>query len=118
MTKARSGRDPETLSLDSVLTGSVTADDVRIHPDTLRRQADVAHAHANPHLAANLRRAAELTALPDERVLAIYEALRPGRSTFAELEEIAAELDVVPAPACSALVREAAAAYVRRGVIA
>ena len=35
-----------------------------------------------------------------------------------ELEEIAAELDVVPAPACSALVREAAAAYVRRGVIA
>ena len=38
----------------------------------------IAQQHGNPQLADNLRRAAELTELPDEEVLAIYEALRPG----------------------------------------
>ncbi len=43
----------------------------------------MAEAHGNPQLAGNLRRAAELTALGDDEVLAIYDALRPGRSTAA-----------------------------------
>lgn len=104
------------LTVESVLAGEVTAADLRIDPGTLRAQAEVAELHHNPQLAANLRRAAELARLPDERVLAIYEALRPGRSTTADLEAVAAELDGVDAPSCAALVREAAAAYERRGI--
>ena len=43
--------------------------------------------------AGNLRRAAELIAVPDDRLLEIYNALRPYRSTKQELLDIAGELD-------------------------
>ena len=78
----------------------------------------VAETHGNPQLGDNLRRAAELTALPDDEVLAIYEALRPGRSTLAGLEAIASRLEAESAPLCAALVREAAEVYDRRGLLA
>ena len=59
----------------------------------------MAQEHGNPQLAENLRRAAELTALGDDEVLAIYEALRPGRSTAAQLTALAASLaGARPAP--------------------
>lgn len=117
MTTARSGKSLGDITLDGVLAGDVTLDDVRIHPDTLRAQAEVAQTHGNPQLAANLRRAAELALVPDDRVMAIYEALRPGRSSAADLEALAVELEGGAAPLSAALVREAAAAYVRRGLI-
>ncbi len=88
-----------------------------MHPDTLRRQAEVAETHGNPQLGENLRRAAELTALPDDEVLAVYEALRPGRSTAAGLAAVAARLESAEAPLCAALVREAAGVYARRGLL-
>ena len=40
-----------------------------------------------------MRRAAELIAVPDTRVLEIYNALRPYRSTKVELLAIADELE-------------------------
>ncbi|MBU6313327.1 MAG: diol dehydratase small subunit [Actinomycetales bacterium] len=116
MTIARSGRPVSEVTLDAVRAGEITPDDVRIHPDTLQHQARVAEQHGNPQLAANFRRAAELTQLPDERVMAIYEALRPGRSSIDDLEAIASELDRAAAPATAALVREAAQAYAARGL--
>jgi propanediol dehydratase small subunit len=76
----------------------------------------VAVEHGNPQLAQNLRRAAELTRLPDEEVLAVYEALRPGRSTPAQLTELAAALAARGLPRCAALVTEAADVYARRGL--
>lgn len=114
--QARSGREVETLTLDAVLAGDVTIDDVRIHPGTLLAQAEVAEQHGNPQLAANFRRAAELAGLTDERVLAIYEALRPGRSGTADLQALADQLRDSGATLTSDLVREAAAAYQRRGL--
>jgi len=106
------------LTLDAIRSGNVGIDDARIDTATLERQAQVAAAHGNPQLAANFRRAAELSALPDARVLAIYEALRPRRSTGAELEAIAADLDALNAPLNAALVREAARVYESRGLLA
>ena len=67
-------------------------------------------------LADNLERAAELTGVPDDRLLEIYTALRPGRSTAAELEEWAQRLEGWNAPRTAAFVREAAAAYEERGL--
>ena len=43
-------------------------------------------AAGRPQLADNLLRAAELAPLPDETILEIYTALRPRRSSAAELE--------------------------------
>jgi propanediol dehydratase small subunit len=116
--RALSGRPVEGLTVEAVRAGEIGLADLRIHPDTLEHQAAVAQQHGNPQLAENLRRAAELTRLPDEEVLAIYEALRPGRSTRAQLTELAGSLAARDLPRCAALVAEAAEVYARRGLTA
>jgi propanediol dehydratase small subunit len=56
-----------------------------------------------------------MTRIPDERVLEIYEALRPYRSTKKELMDIATELESqYQAHVCATLVREAADVYEKR----
>jgi propanediol dehydratase small subunit len=115
--RALSGRPIEEITLEAAVRGDLSPADLRVHPDTLRHQAGVAEAHGNPQLGENLRRAAELTALPDDEVLEIYEALRPGRSTAAGLAAVAARLSAAGAPLCGALVREAAEVYARRGLL-
>ena len=116
--QAFSGRDAGELTPDRLAAQELTPDDVRIHPATLERQAQLAEAHGNPQLAENLRRAAELTGVPEDEVMAMYEALRPRRSTAAQLEELARSLDEYGAVRCAALVREAAQVYARRGLLA
>jgi propanediol dehydratase small subunit len=113
------GKRLEELTLDAVLKGDVTAEDVRITPRMLRLQAEIADAVRRPQLAGNMRRAAELTAVPDERILEIYNALRPRASTKQQLLEIADELEgSYGASTNAALVREAAEVYERRGCLA
>ena len=116
--RALSGRPVAELTLDAVRRGEIGLADLRIHPDTLDRQAVVAEQHANPQLAENLRRAAELTRLTDEEVLAIYDALRPGRTTPAGLTALSSSLASRGLPRCAALVAEAAEVYARRGLSA
>ena len=113
------GKRLEELTLDAVLNGEVTAEDLRITPRTLRLQAEIADAVRRSQLAENMRRAAELTAVPDERILEIYNALRPRASTKQQLLEIADELEgSYSASANAAFVREAAEVYERRGCLA
>jgi propanediol dehydratase small subunit len=114
---ALSGRPVSEISIEAAVQEELTPADLRIHPDTLRHQADVAEGGGNVQLADNLRRAAELTSVDDADLLSVYEALRPGRSTFAQLEAIASRLDTANAPTCAALVREAAEFYSRRGLL-
>jgi propanediol dehydratase small subunit len=113
-----SGRDPAEVTLEAVRDGGVDIADLSIHPDTLLAQAQVAEDHGNPQLAANFRRAAELTRLPDEEILSLYDALRPHRSTRPRLEALAADLEARGATLNAALLREAAAVYERRGLLA
>jgi propanediol dehydratase small subunit len=116
--RALSGRPVEGLTVEAVRAGEVDLADLRIHPETLEQQAVVAAEHRNPQLAENLRRAAELTHLPDDEVLAIYEALRPGRSSAAQLTALAGSLADRGLPRCAALVAESADVYARRGLTA
>jgi propanediol dehydratase small subunit len=112
-----SGRALNEVTLEAVVSGDVTVDELRISPESLLRQGEIAAAAGRPALVANFERAAELTRVPDDRLLQIYEALRPRRSTHAELEAIAMELEQrYNAPRNAALVREAIAAYSRRGL--
>ena len=116
-TYGRSGRSVDSITLDTVMAGEVGIEDVSIHPDALERQAVLAETHGNPQLAASFRRAAEVALMPDDRALAIYDALRPGRSTSADLERIADELDTDGMPLNAALVREALVVYRRRRIV-
>ena len=116
-THGRSGRPVESITLDAVTAGEVGIEDVSIHPDALERQAVLAEEHGNVQLAASFRRAAEVALMPDDRALAIYDALRPGRSTVADLERIADDLDADGMPLNAALVREALDVYRRRRLV-
>jgi propanediol dehydratase small subunit len=114
-----SGKTLDDITLEAVLDKRVTADDLRITPETLELQAQIAEQTERPQMAENLRRAGELTRVPDERLLEIYAALRPGASTKAQLLSIAQELEeTYAAPVNAALVREAADVYERRDCLA
>ena len=108
----------DEVTLEAARDGGLTADEIRATPATLRLQAEVARAAGRAQLADNLERAAELASVPDEELLEIYTALRPGRSGAAELEECAARLDGWGAAKTAAFVREAASAYAARGLLA
>ena len=56
--------------------------------------------------------------MPDDLLLEIYTALRPGRATAEELGEWAVRLDGFGASKTAAFVREAALAYADRGLLA
>lgn len=116
--KGFSGKNVSEVTVEAIRRGDITLDDVRIHPETLAHQADVAKANGNPQLAANFLRAAELTSLSDEMVLGYYDALRPGRSTVQDLLDIATALESVGATRNAELFRQAADVYARRGLTA
>ena len=114
----QSGRNLDDLTMEAVLSGELTEADFRISGETLIHQARAAEQAGYRQLGQNLRRAAELTRVSNEEVLAIYRALRPGRTSYDTLialsERLAHELQ---APLTSALVREAAEVYLARGLI-
>src|SRR5258705_11362209 len=97
-------RTPGGIALDELeLHGAgVESAELRATPETLRLQAEVARAGGRPQLADNLLRAAELAPLPDEAILEIYTALRPHRSSAAELAAWAERLDSWDAPVTAA----------------
>ena len=103
------GRPVADLDVDGVMRGEVGADDLGIHEDVLREQAAISAAAGFRPLAENLRRAAELVRVPQEEILAIYEALRPGRADAEALDIIARRLErECDAGLTAAFVREAA----------
>lgn len=113
--KTKSNKSLNDINMENVLNGSITPDDIKITPEVLIYQAEIAESIGRHAFAKNLRRAAELTAVPDDRVLEIYNALRPYRSTKQELLDIAFELEnKYNAKANAALVREACEVYEKR----
>jgi propanediol dehydratase small subunit len=113
-----SGRALEDLTIEAILSGELSAGDFRISGETLRRQAHAAETAGYRQLAQNLRRAAELTRIPNQKVLDIYNALRPGRASHGQLVALADHLENdLDATLTASLVREAAEVYLERGII-
>lgn len=106
------------VTLDAVRDGRIAAGEIRATSETLRLQAQVALAAGRVQLAESLDRAAELAAVPDDVLLAIYTALRPRRATAAELDEWATILEGFGAAGTAEFVREAASSYAERGLLA
>lgn len=116
--KGKRGKGVDQITLNAVLKGDVTLDDLAITAPALRQQAEIARAAGRPTLAANFERAAELVDVPADIIMRIYELLRPGRAeSKAKLLEAASELhDTYGAKDMAAFVREAAEVYERRGL--
>ena len=108
------GRDLSHITMDNVMAGHITMDDLKISPSILKAQGQIAKAGGRDKIELNFSRAAEMTKVSDKRLLEMYNALRPYRSSKQELLDIASELDGLGAPICANFVREAAENYERR----
>jgi propanediol dehydratase small subunit len=115
---AASGKRLDDINLAATTAGTVTAEDLRISRETLLAQAAIAAESGYPQLAANLTRAAELTGVPNDELLAMYELLRPERATRKQLIQLAEQLETTySAPENGRFVREAAEVYGTRGLL-
>ncbi|HBC96176.1 MAG TPA: propanediol dehydratase small subunit PduE [Clostridium sp.] len=115
LVKTKTGKTIKDVKLEDVLNGNITPEDIKITPEVLLAQAQIAESDGRKQLGENFRRAAELTKVPDDRVLEIYRSLRPHRSTKQELLNIADELESkYNAKINASLVREAAEVYEKR----
>lgn len=116
--KGRGGKPLEEITLDRVIAGEVTLDDLRITPAALKMQAEISVAADRDRLAANFERAAELVDVPQDFLMEVYELLRPGRAPSKEpLLEAARRLrDTYRAARMATFVEEAADVYERRGL--
>ena len=109
------GKNLNDITLENILNGDIKPEDVRISPETLEMQAQIAEGMNRAAIARNLRRAAELIKVPDDRILEMYNALRPFRSTKEDLLKIADELENVYGAKVNAdFIREAVEVYEKR----
>ncbi len=116
--KTISGLHFSEISLANVVSGKVDPGEIRISPETLEYQARIAEVHGRFQLAANFRRAAELTRVPDEEVLKIYNALRPHQATKEDLLTIAKDLEKrYKAKINARFIREAIKVYEKRDLL-
>ena len=113
--KSATGKRLDEFTIENVMSGQVGAADCRIAPETLEMQAQIAESVNRDSFARNLRRASELIAVPDARILEIYNSLRPYRSTKTELIAKAEELEnKYKAVVNAQFIREAAELYEKR----
>lgn len=112
------GKKLSDITIESVMSGEITAKDIKISKETLLLQGSIADENGRPQLGRNFSRASELVDVPDDIILKIYEMLRPNRATRLELVTAAMELkDKYNAGECSRLILEAARIYEKRGIL-
>jgi len=116
--RGKRGRALDQITLEAVLAGDVTMQDLQITPQALRDQAEIAADAGRATLALNFGRAAELVDVPQDLIMSTYELLRPGRArTRQELLDRAALLrDTYAAPTIAGFIEEAAEIYDKRGL--
>jgi propanediol dehydratase small subunit len=116
--KSESALALEDLTLDALRAGKVTTSDLTIKRATLLDQARLADTRGYPQLARNFRRAAELTAIPNDVLIETYEKLRPYRATYYQLLSLAQEISArYDAPETGDYIRQAAEAYQAKGLV-
>ncbi len=116
--KGARGKSLDEVTLDALLAGNVTMEDLRITPKALADQAEISRAANRPTLALNFERAAELVNVPQDFIMTAYELLRPGRAKSKQQILEVAQLfrSQHNAPAIANFFEEAAEIYERRGL--
>lgn len=86
--KSTKGTPLKDVTIENILNDSISFDDCKIHHDTLIYQAEIAKDSGYYQLGENFRRAAELTVIPDDFILKVYNAIRPFRASKDEILKI------------------------------
>ena len=116
--RSKTGKKLTEITLDEVMKGHISSDDIKISKEMLKAQGQVAKETGNDPMEKNFERAAELVDVPDDVILKMYDKLRPTRSTKLELVQMAQELiEKYNAKNCARLVMEAAEVYEKRGIL-
>ena len=116
--QSKTGKKLTEITLDEVMKGHISSDDIKISKETLKAQGQVARECGNDPMEKNFERAAELVDVPDDVILKMYDKLRPNRSTKLELVMMAQELiEKYNAKNCARLVMEAVEVYEKRGIL-
>ena len=116
--RSKTGKKLTEITLDEVMKGHISSDDIKISKEMLKAQGQVAKENGNDPMEKNFERAAELVDVPDDVILKMYDKLRPNRSTKLELVVMAQELiEKYGAKNCARLVMEAAEVYEKRGIL-
>ena len=112
------GKRLSDITLDAVLAGDVSMEDLSITPAALKAQAEISRDAGRPTLALNFERAAELVDVPQDFIMQVYELLRPGRAKAKQqLLDAASTLRVTyGASRMAEFVEEAAQTYEERGL--
>ena len=116
--RGQRGKSLDDITLDAVIAGDMTMEDLRITPHALADQAEISRAAKRPTLALNFERAAELVGVPQDFIMSSYEMLRPGRAKSKEqLLEVATTFrQTYKAERMAKFIEEAADVYERRGL--
>ncbi len=116
--KSKTGKSFSEITFENLIQGKVTHEDFKTNRETLLMQAEIAEKAGKKQFAGNMRRAAELTAVPDDEVLKIYDKLRPNRATKRELLDIADHLrSDYQANITAAFIEEIVAVYEKRNIL-
>jgi len=112
------GKRLSDITLDAVLSGAVTMEDLRITPEALAAQSEVSRDAGRPTLAQNFERGAELVEVPQDFIMEVYELLRPGRAKSKEqlLDAAATMRGTYKAERIARFIEEAAETYEERGL--
>jgi propanediol dehydratase small subunit len=116
--RGQRGKSLDDITLEAVIAGDVTMEDLRITPKALADQAEISRAAKRPTLALNFERAGELVDVPQDFIMSVYELLRPGRAKSKQvLLDVAQTFrQTYKAERMAKFVEEAALAYERRGL--
>lgn len=116
--RGRRGKSLNDITLEAVVAGDVTMEDLRITPKALADQAEISRAANRPTLALNFERAAELVNVPQDFIMSAYELLRPGRAKSKQqlLDAAQAFRQAYKAQRMAEFIEEAAEIYERRGL--
>jgi propanediol dehydratase small subunit len=116
--RGRRGKSLNDITLQAVVAGDVTMEDLRITPKALADQAEISRAAKRPTLALNFERAAELVDVPQDFIMSAYELLRPGRAKSKQqlLDVAQAFRQTYKAERMAGFIEEAAEIYERRGL--
>ncbi len=118
MVRGKRGKTIGAVTLNGVISGDVTLEDLSITKRALNQQAEIARDAGRATLAQNFERAADIVDVPQETIMRLYELLRPGRAqSKAQLIAAAGELESkYGATVMAAFIKEAADVYERRGL--
>lgn len=116
--RSKTGKTLKDITLENILKGNISSEDVTISKETLLKQGEVAESHGRPQLRKNFERASELIDVPDDLILKVYELLRPNRATKKELLTAATMLrSCYNAVECAKFIEDAVKVYEKRGIL-